>query len=105
MEDLKPKDLIITPELRLQVYEEALRIFKGKVHLMSSMGFCRYFNYRHNIDVYNEEDFAVILPELFAQKPEKMYDKEDGWWFKPGNRENRIVCLENAIKLMKDENK
>lgn len=105
MEDLKPMDLIITPELRLQVYEEALRNFKGKSHLMSSRGFCRYFNYRHHIDVYDEDDFAVILPELYAQKPKKMYHVEGSWWFKPGDRTNRIICLENAIKIMKDENK
>jgi len=101
MEEFKVKDLIASPELRLKLYEKALEDYR-KSHFECGRGFCKYFNFRHHIDVYAKVDFEKILPELYNQKPEKMYD-EDGWWFIPGVKSSRIKCLENAIKMIQDE--
>ena len=56
-----------------------------------------------SIDIYNEELFNEALPELYAQKPEVVYTNERNieWWFEPRLIEPRILCLENAIKVLK----
>lgn len=66
-------------EFRLSVYEKALKDYETKDHPNTIRGFCSYFSEEFKIDVYRERTFKEILPELFEQKQDSMF--EFGWWF------------------------
>lgn len=95
----------MTPQERLELYEKALvdyrsslgKDFEYKRQKATMAGFCAYFKYTHNLDVYltMEQD----LPELYAYKP---HDANYSW-FICGAIKPRIELLKKAIELVKQK--
>jgi hypothetical protein len=85
----------MTNKQRLALYKKALDDFKNKRN-HSNYGFCNYFYQIRNLDIFDEYDFEKILPELYKQKPQNRY----AFWFDTLDRESRVECLKNAIKLI-----
>jgi len=84
---------------RLEIYRKALADYlltKEKPELSdkfyTNAGFCRYFTFMTKVKL-------EMLPELMKQRPQTdaMYQI---FWFPIGNKEERIKCLEEAIKLI-----
>lgn len=119
---METEEIIITedglktdPKMRLEAYKRVLSYLERvhKFNLEQRGGFCVIFNcgnfpiYNLNfkIDVYDQNRFKEYFPELYAQKPTKVFIAENGveYWFCPGWVEPRIECLKNAIKMIKSE--
>lgn len=86
--------------LRLKLYEKALKDYQLGDHPNTNRGFCFYFFMEYQIDVYRSEEMERTFPELYAQKSEW---RDSFFWFAPGDTLSRIVCLKNAIKMIQDE--
>ncbi len=67
-----------TVEGRLEIYQQALRDYKGGS--VYRHGLCAYFRYHsvYHINIYH--DMSIKLPELYKQKPKKTHSS---WWYIP----------------------
>lgn len=100
----------MTKQERLALYKAALKDYRCKKIPFSldqalSCGFCLYFLDIHQIDVYEDAEFKHFpekLPELFAQKPDKIVLTQMEWG--PNRvKAPRIKALKAAIKMIEDE--
>ncbi len=96
---LKEKDLE-DPENRLTLYKDAIEDFKLDSSRIIN-GFCHYMRKTYKIEVYNDNAFEKLLPELFLQKPDHISFL---YWVTPGDKSRRIGFLKEAIKLLKKNN-
>lgn len=92
----------MTPQQRLNLYKEALKDWEKPYTKGSytNFGFCNYFKYNHNINLYCEM-FEIVLPELYEERMIKygcLHYKLDGDT-KQG-RQERVQALKNAIKKL-----
>lgn len=65
-----------------------------------SQGLCAYFKSVQYIDFYNTSDFKRLFPELYSTKPK---NTTYGYWFEKGKLESRIKCLQEAIKIIEED--
>jgi hypothetical protein len=95
-----------TPKQRLIIYRRALKIIKKETPI-SDNGLCSLMSFTVGVYIYsprsddnNENDkvFKEKLPELYAQKPNEMYD--DLYWWESGYWPPRVRALEAAIKMI-----
>lgn len=88
----------MTQQERLELYKIALQDYINKDEIALFTGFCFYFIKKYGIDVYGEENFSAILPELWQQRPEDCgvfwY-----WGIDELRTEKRIANLQAAIQL------
>jgi hypothetical protein len=84
---------------RLNDYKKILNVYQNNLGNDDILdhGICYVFYNILNIDIYN--NIKEMYPELYAQKPHKLYDIVFEYWWKPGLKEPRIEVLKNAIDL------
>ena len=93
-----------TIEQRKDIYQRAVRDISNGMTTRKSVGMCWLIaRICESIPIsFGDCDpyyMSTYLPELHAQKPDRLWNPHESVWFKWGDDESRIKCLQAAIEL------
>lgn len=88
----------MTENKRLKIYKKVLLEYQKKNNkTILRKGLCIVIN-KFLKEVFISHKIEEMFPELYKQKPFLTYSRL--YWYRPGNKLDRINCLKKAITLI-----